>query len=103
MIRVVTDGMPRVRRGANVCVWHEHVYREFARARMYLSDDRQDGFEMYLDDAGNLDIREIRNGIIRTIYSSTAAERTAPCTTSHGTPEQPVATFPPKLTTQETS
>ncbi len=78
-IRVVTDGKPFHSRAATKT--YEHTFNQFARARLSMDDGRGDVFELYLDDAGNLELRQLPRvheaGEARVIYSRTAAERAA--------------------------
>lgn len=81
MIRVVTDGMKR-NGHSGMTAYDEHRYREFARARLSMEDGHGDVFELYLDDSGNLELKQLpkynEGGESRVLYKSTADERQAP-------------------------
>lgn len=77
MIRVVTDGVQS--KGNRTIKMYTHRYRSFAQARLSLDDGQGDVFELYLDDNGNLELRQLprynEGGESRVLYKSTLDER----------------------------
>lgn len=81
-IRAVTDGIGlRVTYPGSGAIYRttDRTYRGFARARLSMDGGHGDVFELYLDDSGVLELRQLprhnESGSTRVIYNSTSAER----------------------------